>query len=244
MTELKNIPRHVAIIMDGNGRWAKARGLPRVEGHRKATEVVRKIVEASQDVGIEILTLYTFSEENWNRPKLEVQALMGLLVDFLQSELPKMMKERTRLHAVGRFSQLPDIARRVLVETVGLTKDNGGMTLNLALSYSGRGEIVDAVKEIAVQVAEKKVKPEEIDEDMIARHLYTKSLPDPDFLIRTSGEMRISNFLLFQSAYTELYFTQTLWPDFTQEEFLSALKDYSKRERRYGLTSEQITGKA
>ncbi len=243
MNDMKNIPRHVAIIMDGNGRWAKEKNLPRVEGHRRGSEVVRKIVEVSRETGIKVLTLYAFSEENWNRPKDEVQALMGLLAEFLQSELPKMMDERIRLCAIGRFSQLPDIVRRVLLETVALTKDNGGMILNLALSYSGRGEIVDAAKEIAVQVAEKRVTSEEIDEDMIARHLYTKNLPDPDLLIRTSGEMRISNFLLFQAAYTELFFTQTLWPDFTKEEFLSALKNYSSRERRYGLTSEQLTGK-
>lgn len=243
MKDMKNIPRHVAIIMDGNGRWAKEKNLPRVEGHRRGSEVVRKIVEVSRETGIKVLTLYAFSEENWNRPKDEVQALMGLLAEFLQSELPKMMDERIRLCAIGRFSQLPDIVRRVLLETVALTKDNGGMILNLALSYSGRGEIVDAAKEIAVQVAEKRVTSEEIDEDMVARHLYTKDLPDPDLLIRTSGEMRISNFLLFQAAYTELFFTQTLWPDFTKEEFLSALKNYSSRERRYGLTSEQLTGK-
>jgi undecaprenyl diphosphate synthase len=243
MKDMKNIPRHVAIIMDGNGRWAKEKNLPRVEGHRKGSEVVRKIVEVSRETGIKVLTLYAFSEENWNRPKDEVGALMGLLAEFLQSERPKMMKERIRLSAVGRFSQLPDIVRRILLETIDITKDNGGMILNLALSYSGREEIVDAVKQIAAQVAEKQVAPEEIDEDMIARHLYTKSLPDPDLLIRTSGEMRISNFLLFQVAYTELYFTKTLWPDFTKEEFLSALKDYSRRERRYGLTSEQLTGK-
>jgi undecaprenyl diphosphate synthase len=243
MKDMKNIPRHVAIIMDGNGRWAKEKNLPRVEGHRRGSEVVRKIVEVSREAGIKVLTLYAFSEENWNRPKDEVQALMGLLAEFLQSELPKMMDERIRLCAIGRFSQLPDIVRRVLLETVALTKDNGGMILNLALSYSGRGEIVDAAKEIAAQVAEKRVTSEEIDEDMIARHLYTKNLPDPDLLIRTSGEMRISNFLLFQAAYTELFFTQTLWPDFTEEEFLSALKNYSSRERRYGLTSEQLTGK-
>jgi undecaprenyl diphosphate synthase len=243
MKDMKNIPRHVAIIMDGNGRWAKEKNLPRVEGHRRGSEVVRKIVEVSRETGIKVLTLYAFSEENWNRPKDEVQALMGLLAEFLQSELPKMMDERIRLCAIGRFSQLPDIVRRVLLETITLTKDNGGMILNLALSYSGRGEIVDAAKEIAVQVAEKRVTSEEIDEDMIARHLYTKDLPDPDLLIRTSGEMRISNFLLFQAAYTELFFTQTLWPDFTEEEFLSALKNYSSRERRYGLTSEQLTGK-
>ncbi len=243
MTDIKNLPRHVAIIMDGNGRWAKDRNLPRVEGHRKGSEVVRKIVEVSRKIGIEVLTLYTFSEENWNRPKDEVGVLMSLLTEFLHTELPKMMDERIRLCAVGRFSLLPAIVRRVLLETIKITKDNKGMTLVLALSYSGRGEMVDAVKEIAELVIEKKVIPEQIDEDMIARHLYTKSLPDPDLLIRTSGEMRISNFLLFQSAYTELYFTKTLWPDFTQEEFLSALQDYSRRERRFGLTSEQLAGK-
>jgi undecaprenyl diphosphate synthase len=243
MTDIKNLPRHVAIIMDGNGRWAKERNLPRVEGHRKGSEVVRNIVEASRKIGIEVLTLYTFSEENWNRPKAEVGVLMSLLKEFLQTELPKMMDERIRLCAVGRFSLLPNLVRAILHETIKITKDNKGMTLVLALSYSGRGEMVDAVKEIAELVVEKKLAPEQIDEDLIARHLYTKSLPDPDLLIRTSGEMRISNFLLFQTAYTELYFTKTLWPDFTKEEFLSALEDYSRRERRFGLTSEQLAGK-
>jgi undecaprenyl diphosphate synthase len=243
MTDIKNIPRHVAIIMDGNGRWAKKRGLPRVEGHRRATEVVRAIIEASQNIGIEVLTLYTFSEENWNRPKDEVGALMSLLTEFLHKELPKMMKERIRLCAIGNFSLLPSLVRTGLLETIKITKDNDGMKLVLALSYGARGEIVDAVREIAKLVADKEVSPEEIDEDMVAGHLYTRSLPDPDLLIRTSGEMRISNFLLFQAAYTELYFTRTLWPDFTQEEFLSALRDYSKRERRYGMTSEQLAGK-
>ena len=243
MTDVRNLPRHVAIIMDGNGRWAKERNLPRVEGHRKGSEVVRKIVEASRKIGIKILTLYTFSEENWNRPKDEVGALMSLLTEFLHAELPKMMDERIRLCAIGRFSLLPDIVRGILFETIKITKDNKGMTLVLALSYSGRGEIMDAVREIAQLAVDKKVTPQQINEDMIAGHLYTRSLPDPDLLIRTSGEMRISNFLLFQAAYTELYFTPTLWPDFTQEEFLSALQDYSRRERRYGLTSEQLTRK-
>ena len=230
--------------MDGNGRWAKRRGLPRVEGHRKATEVVRAIIEAGRKVGLKVLTLYTFSEENWNRPKDEVGALMSLLTEFLHTELPRMMNERIRLCAIGNFSLLPKLARIALQETVKLTKDNDGMKLVLALSYSARGEIVEAVREIAKLVADKEVSPEQIDEDMVAGHLYTRSLPDPDLLIRTSGEMRISNFLLFQAAYTELYFTKTLWPDFTEEEFLAALQDYSKRERRYGLTSEQLTGKA
>ncbi|MBN2224461.1 MAG: isoprenyl transferase [Deltaproteobacteria bacterium] len=242
MTGIKNLPGHVAIIMDGNGRWAKEKDLPRVEGHRKGSEVVREIVEASRKSGIKVLTLYAFSEENWNRPKAEVGALMSLLAEFLRTELPKMMDEHIRLCAVGRFSQLPDIVREVLLEAIRITKDNKGMTLVIALSYSGRGEIVDAVKEIVELAVEKKVTPEQIDEDMIARHLYTKSLPDPDLLIRTSGEKRISNFLLYQAAYTELFFTKTLWPDFTQEEFLSALQDYSRRERRYGMTSEQVLG--
>ncbi len=240
MTDIEKLPRHVAIIMDGNGRWAKKRGLPRVEGHRKATEVVRAIIEASQDVGLEVLTLYTFSEENWNRPKDEVGALMSLLTEFLHKELPKMMRERIRLRAVGNFSLLPGLARTALQETIKLTKDNDAMTLVLALSYSARAEIVEAVREIAKLVADKEVSPEQIDEDMVAGHLYTRSLPDPDLMIRTSGEMRISNFLLFQAAYTEFYFTQTLWPDFTREEFMAALKDYSTRERRFGKTSEQL----
>jgi undecaprenyl diphosphate synthase len=240
---MHNLPRHVAVIMDGNGRWAKERNLPRIEGHRKGSDVVRKIVEASRKLGIEVLTLYAFSEENWNRPKDEVSSLMGLLAEFLQSELARMIKEDIRLRAVGRLSSLPEVVSDILREAIDITKDNRSMTLVLALSYGGRGEIVDAVREIATLVRDGKIAPGEIDEGLVAQHLYTKGLPDPDLLIRTSGEMRISNFLVFQSAYTELYFTRTLWPDFTDEEFLTILKEYGKRERRFGLTSDQLLGK-
>ena len=244
MKEKPNLPRHVAVIMDGNGRWAKEHNLPRIEGHRRGSKVVRSIVEASRKLGIEVLTLYAFSEENWNRPEDEVNSLMGLLAEFLQSELAEMMEHDIRLCAVGRLSSLPDFVREILSESVDITKDNKTMTLALALSYGGRGEIVDAVREIATLVSERKIAPDTIDEGLIARHLYTRGLPDPDLLIRTSGEMRISNFLIFQSAYTELYFTRTLWPDFTDEEFHAILKEYAKRERRFGLTSEQLLGKA
>ncbi len=243
MTDIKNLPRHVAVIMDGNGRWAKERNLPRIEGHRRGSDNVRKVLETSRKIGIEVLTLYALSEENLNRPKDEVNFLMGLLAEFLQSELPEMMKEGIRLAALGRFSSLPAVVRKILLETIDITRNNTGMTLVLALAYSARGEIVDAVKEIAALVAEKKITPGEIDERLIAQHLYTRGLPDPDLLIRTSGEMRISNFLLFQSAYTEFFFTRTLWPDFTDKEFLSILENYSTRERRFGLTSEQLKGK-
>jgi undecaprenyl diphosphate synthase len=244
MTDMNNLPRHVAVIMDGNGRWAKKRGLPRIEGHRRGSDVVRRIIETSRKIGIEVLTLYSFSEENWKRPEGEVSFLMDLLAEFLQSELPEMMENDIRLVAVGRLSSLPEIVRELLGEAVNITKDNTSMTLVLALSYAGRGEIVDAVREIAALVAEGKITPDLIDESLVAGHLYTRGLPDPDLLIRTSGEMRMSNFLVFQSAYTELFFTRTLWPDFTDEEFLAILKEYGTRERRFGLTSDQISGKA
>jgi undecaprenyl diphosphate synthase len=244
MTDKNNLPRHVAVIMDGNGRWAKKRGLPRIEGHRRGSDVVRRIIETSRKIGIEVLTLYSFSEENWKRPEGEVSFLMDLLAEFLQSELPEMMENGIRLVAVGRLSSLPEIVRELLGEVVKITKDNTSMTLVLALSYSGRGEIIEAVREIAALAAEGKITPDKIDESLVSGHLYTRGLPDPDLLIRTSGEMRMSNFLVFQSAYTELYFTRTLWPDFTDEEFLAILKEYGTRERRFGLTSDQLSGKA
>jgi len=234
------LPRHVAIIMDGNGRWAKERDLPRIEGHKKGSDVVREIVECSREVGIEVLTLYAFSEENWNRPKDEVGGLMKLLAEYLISELPRMMKEKIRLNAIGNIEELPGFVKDLIVRTMTVTGKNDAMILNLALSYSARTEIIDALTSIGRLVKEGEIKPEDIDESLFRRHLYTKDLPDPDLLIRTSGENRLSNFLLFQMAYTEIIFISTLWPDFTRKEYLEALEEYAHRERRFGLTSEQI----
>lgn len=243
MINKESLPRHVAIIMDGNGRWARERRLDRVEGHRKGSKIVRMVVEVSRKIGIEVLTLYAFSEENWNRPKDEISALMQLLSEYLKKELPKMMDEDIRLNAIGKLDSLPDFVQKVLADTIAGTDKNKSMILNLALSYSARAEIINAAKTLAGLVGEGKITPSDIDESLFAGHLYTRDLPDPDLLIRTSGEMRISNFLLYQIAYTELYITKTHWPDFTKEEYLKALYDYASRERRFGLTSEQIKGK-
>ena len=239
---LKNIPHHVAIIMDGNGRWAKERNLSREEGHRRGSDIVSTIVDVSRKVGIGVLTLYAFSEENWNRPELEVEALMSLLGEYLQKELPDMMENNVRLTAIGRLHSLPEFVRDILYETISITGKNRGLNLNLALSYGSRGEIADAFIEMARKISEGALSIDEVDEEVISQYLYTKNIPDPDLLIRTSGEMRLSNFLLYQLAYTEIYITETLWPDFTPEKYLEALRDYSKRERRFGLTSEQIRG--
>ncbi len=240
--DLKNIPHHVAIIMDGNGRWAKERNLSRIEGHRKGSEIVSTIVDVSRKIGIGVLTLYAFSKENWNRPELEVEALMSLLGEYLQKELPDMMENNVRLTAIGRLHSLPGFVRDILHETISITGKNNGLNLNLALSYGSRGEITDAFIEIARQISEGALSIDEVDEELISQHLYTRNIPDPDLLIRTSGEMRLSNFLLYQLAYTEIFITEALWPDFTPEKYLEALRDYSKRERRFGLTSEQIRG--
>jgi undecaprenyl diphosphate synthase len=207
------------------------------------SKVVRMVVEVSRKIGIEVLTLYAFSEENWNRPKNEISALMKLLSEYLKKELPKMMEENIRLNAIGKLDSLPDFVQKVLRDTMAETGKNRSMTLNLALSYSARGEIINAVRTLAGLAKEGKIAPSDIDEALFAEQLYTRDLPDPDLLIRTSGEMRISNFLLYQIAYTELYLTKTHWPDFTKEEYLKALYDYASRERRFGLTSEQIQRK-
>ena len=240
--DLKNIPHHVAIIMDGNGRWAKERNLSRIEGHRKGSEIVSTIVDVSRKIGIGVLTLYAFSKENWNRPELEVEALMSLLGEYLQKEPPDMMENNVRLTAIERLDSLPEFVRDILYETISITGKNNGLNLNLALSYGSRGEIADALINIAEQIKKGSLSIDEIDEKLISNNLYTKDMPDPDLLIRTSGEMRLSNFLLYQLAYTEIFITETLWPDFTPEKYLEALRDYSKRERRFGLTSEQIRG--
>jgi undecaprenyl diphosphate synthase len=235
------LPDHVAIIMDGNGRWAKERGKSRIEGHRRGKSSVRAIVEMSRRLGIPFLSLYAFSTENWLRPRDEVHALMGLLEHYLASERAKMMRYGIRLLAVGDKDRLPLGVRRILERVVDLTRDNKRMTVILALSYSGRDEIVRMVKRVACEVREGKAEAEEIDERMISARMDTPGVPDPDLLIRTSGELRISNFYLWQIAYSELYVTSTLWPDFREKEYLQALLEFQRRRRRFGRTDEQVT---
>ncbi|RMH89438.1 MAG: isoprenyl transferase [Calditrichaeota bacterium] len=234
------LPRHVAIIMDGNGRWARRRGLPRAAGHREGVKSVRAVVEAAGELGIEYLTLYTFSKENWKRPVTEVSTLMKLLVSALRKEIDELMKNNVRLRAIGDINDLPEFARDELVQAIERTSHNTGLNLNLALSYGGRSEILAAVRELAYRVRNGELHPEDIDEEIFSGALYTRGIPDPDLLIRTSGEERISNFLLWQLAYTELYITRTLWPDFRKREFYTAIVDYLRRERRFGMISEQV----
>jgi len=230
----QNLPFHVAIIMDGNGRWAKKRLLNRIKGHEKGSESVRAIVRASREIGIRILTLYAFSTENWQRPQTEIYALMTLLKKFLISEQKEMLDNNIRLNTIGQTERLPEDVRRELQKNIMLTRKNDGLILNLALSYGGRAEIVRAVKEIAIKAKDGRIDPNSITPDLISKHLYTAEMPDPDLLIRTSGEMRISNFLLWQLAYTEIFITDTLWPDFGKDEFMRILKNYQQRERRFG----------
>jgi undecaprenyl diphosphate synthase len=220
--------------MDGNGRWAKQRGLPRIEGHRAGAESVREIVRACGEVGVEYLTLYAFSVENWNRPRAEVAALMKLLEFYLKREIPELDKSNVRLAAIGRLHELPANAQKQLQNSIVALSKNTGLTLVLALSYGGRAEIVDAVREVAREMKAGRLDVADIDEKVIGQHLYTRGIPDPDLLIRTSGEMRVSNFLLWQISYAEIYVTETLWPDFRQAEFSKALEDYGRRHRRFG----------
>lgn len=229
-----NLPRHVAIIMDGNGRWAKKRLLNRVKGHEKGAETVRAIVETCRELQIPILTLYAFSTENWQRPAAEVKALMLLLKRFLLSEHENMTRNNIRLGVIGQPDRLPRDVALVLQETMAATRSNDGLLLNLALSYGGRTEITEMVRSIARKVADRDLRIEQIDASLVAEHLYTRGLPDPDILIRTSGEMRISNFLLWQLAYTEIFVTPILWPDFNAEAFVDILQQYQQRDRRYG----------
>jgi undecaprenyl diphosphate synthase len=236
----ENIPAHVAIIMDGNGRWARRHGLSRTKGHEKGVGAVRSTVEAAAELGIRYLTLYAFSTENWNRPKYEIDALMTLLVQSIHGEMKTLMENKIRLTAIGDLKSLPQASLAELNRAIEATSGNQGMTLVLALSYSSRWEILEAAKRLASDAAAHKIDPAGIDLNDFVPYLATAGIPDPELLIRTSGEYRISNFLLWQIAYTELYFTTTLWPDFTQEEFWKAIIDYQKRERRFGLTSEQI----
>jgi undecaprenyl diphosphate synthase len=230
------LPSHVAIIMDGNGRWAKKRLLNRIEGHKKGTDAVRNIVKASREIGIGYLTLYAFSEENWKRPKTEISALMGLLKGFLVSELPEMMDNGIRLNAIGRMEKLPEGVKKTLSDTIAKTSNNNDMVLTLALSYGGRQEITDSVRRIGSMIENGDISAGEITDKMISDRLYTAEMPDPDLLIRTSGEYRISNFLLWQIAYAEIYITPTLWPDFGKDEYLAAIADFQGRERRFGGT--------
>ncbi len=234
------LPRHVAVIMDGNGRWAKKRGLTRVLGHRKGVNAVRETVEAASELNIKALTLYTFSTENWNRPKAEVNTLMSILVSSLKKELPTFQKNNIKLQTIGNIDKLPNKAKKELKETIEKTKNNTQLILTLALNYGSREEIINTTKLISKKIVNNELKVEEIDENTINNHLYTFTLPDVDFLIRTSGELRISNFLLWQIAYAELYFTEVLWPDFNKDDFYKAIINYQSRERRFGKTSEQI----
>jgi len=237
------LPRHVAIVMDGNGRWAQSRNKPRLYGHKIGAESVREIVETARELEIEVLTLYAFSSENWNRPNGEVKGLMSILKSFLVSELSKMLKNSIRLCCIGEIEKIPEDVRDVLQDSIAKTVHNDKMILNLALSYGGRDEITRAVRWLATECVDGSLTPEEITEQMIGNSLYTAGQVDPDLLIRTGGENRLSNFLLWQTSYSELYFTSTMWPDFRKADFLQALKDYQQRERRFGKTGAQIQEK-
>lgn len=234
------LPRHVAIIMDGNGRWAQRRGLTRIEGHKRGKDSVRAVVESSRRLGIEYLSLFAFSTENWSRPRREVDALMGLLRRYLRTELRKMMKNEIRLLAIGDTKRLPPPLQRELAASIEATRHNQRMTVVLAVSYGGREDVVQAARAVAQAVRDGRLRAEEINEDLFGSYLDTAGLPDPDLLIRTSGEMRLSNFFLWQSAYTEIYVTETLWPDFREKEYLEALAHYQQRDRRFGRVAEQV----
>jgi undecaprenyl diphosphate synthase len=238
--DTNNIPKHIAIIMDGNGRWAKNKGLSRNHGHKEGKKSVKSVVEKCVELGVKNLTLFAFSTENWSRPKTEVELLMGLLHKSLISEFKSLMKYKIKLNTIGDTSKIPLIVRKYLKSVCDSTKENKKMTLSLALNYGSRDEIVNSVKNIVLKVKNNIISYEKIDQSVINQHLYTRNLPDVDLLIRTSGEKRISNFLLWQSAYAELYFSEKLWPDFRSEELIEAILDYQKRERRFGKTSEQV----
>jgi undecaprenyl diphosphate synthase len=234
------LPRHVALIPDGNGRWAEARGLERIEGHRRGTEQVREVVRAAHELGIAMLTIYAFSQENWQRPKDEVDALMALLEHYLSSEASELHQNGIRLHAIGRLDELPSGVRRALDALIERTQSNDQMRLTFALSYGGRSELVDATRRIARAAEAGHLDPDGIDEKTLESHLYAPDLPDPDLLIRTGDERRVSNFLLWQLAYTEFYFAETLWPDFSKRHLVEALLAYQRRERRFGRTGAQL----
>ena len=236
----ERLPKHVAIIMDGNGRWAKKQGFLRAFGHESGTKSVKEIIKASVEIGIENLTLYAFSTENWNRPKLEVDTLMKVLINALKKEVNTLQRHNIKLNAIGNLEMLPKTAQNQLLEVINLTKNNNTMTLTLALSYGSREELTNAVRIISEKVKNNIISIDAIDDSIINEHLYTHNLPDVDLVIRTSGEHRISNFLLWQIAYAELYFTDILWPDFKEQDLYEAILSYQKRERRFGKTSEQI----
>jgi len=238
--DLSRLPQHVAIIMDGNGRWAKGKGKLRIFGHHNGVLSVRDVVEGAGELGVKYLTLYTFSAENWNRPSFEVTAIMELLVSTINKEISKLMKNNVKLNAIGDLALLPKRCHNELQGAIEKTSGNTGLVLTLALSYSSRRELMQAAKNIAEQVKQGTLNPEDITEETFAKNLYTHNLPDPELLIRTSGEYRISNYLLWQIAYAELYFTPKLWPDFRREDLYEAILDYQKRERRFGMTSEQV----
>ncbi len=239
--DMTQIPTHIAIIMDGNGRWAKSHGKHRVFGHREGVGTVREVTESAAELGVKYLTLYTFSTENWNRPAFEVNALMTLLIETVRAEIKTLMKNNIRLKAIGDLEQLPSKTRKALRDGIEQTQQNAGMTLVLALNYSAKWEIMNSVRTLAKRAADGLVKPEDITEEMFENELATAGIPDPELLIRTSGETRLSNFLLWQLAYAEFYFTPVFWPDFKSEHFYQAIASYQNRERRFGLTGEQIS---
>jgi undecaprenyl diphosphate synthase len=234
------LPRHIGIIMDGNGRWAQLKGKSRIAGHVAGVDSVRDIIEAASQLGIENLTLFTFSIENWKRPRPEISALMKLLIKVLRKEAVKLLENNVRLQVIGEMEMIPDDVRQTLDETMEMTGSNRGMAMTIALSYSGKWDITQACRQIALQVKQGSLDPETIDENLLASYLATASMPDPDLLIRTSGESRISNFMLWQSAYSEIIFSKTLWPDFRRNELYEAIREFQKRERRFGQTSEQL----
>ncbi|SDR76705.1 isoprenyl transferase [Christiangramia echinicola] len=238
---LDKLPGHIAIIMDGNGRWAKQKGFLRASGHKEGTKAVRDVVEGCAEIGVKNLTLYAFSTENWNRPKLEVDTLMRLLVSSLKKEIKTLKENDIRLNSIGNIDNLPNKARKELLDVIEKTSGNKRMTLTLALSYGSREEITNCIKQIAAKVKSEELSLDAVDESVINEHLYTRNLPDVDLLIRTSGEQRISNFLLWQIAYAELYFTKILWPDYRREDLFEAIYNYQNRERRFGKTSEQLS---
>lgn len=234
MSEKPSVPKHIAIIMDGNGRWAKSKGLPRTAGHKKGADSVENAIDAGIQLGVDYITLYAFSVENWKRPETEVSALMGLLSLFLKKKFSVLKEKNVRLRAIGRIDQLPLQIKKLLVETIEKTKNNTGITMTLALSYGGREELVDAMKKIALKVSKGEINPEQINNETIQSHLYAPDTPDPDLLIRTSGEIRLSNFMLWQLSYTEMVLTKKYWPEFSQEDLFEAVEIYQQRHRRFG----------
>lgn len=239
--DLERLPKHVAIIMDGNGRWAEKRHEPRLFGHKAGADSVRKIVEAARELGIQVLTLYAFSSENWSRPAKEVSGLMSILKKFLVSELAKMQKNNIRLNCIGELDRIPEGVRQALIDSMEKTSKNSAMTLNLALSYGARDEVTRAARRLAEACVTGKLSVDQITPELLSAHLYTAGLPDPDLLIRTGGEARLSNFLLWQVSYAEIYFTKVMWPDFHKEVFLQAILDFQRRERRFGRTGAQLS---